>query len=322
MKNQIVIYQAKGGAIEFKGNFQKDTIWASLQQIADLFETDKSGISRHIKNIYDIGELDRKSTVAFFATVQNEGGRKIKRNIEYYDLDMILSVGYRVNSKKATIFRRWATKVLRKHILEGYTVNRRLISRNYRSFTKALEDVKRYLPVSDNLKTSDVLELVKMFASTWLSLDSYDKEGLPKSGSVKRRITVTSNELGEALLDLKTKLITQGNATNIFGQEKRTGETDSIIKNVFQSYGGKDLYPTLEEKAANLLYFFAKGHPFADGNKRSGAFAFVWFLRKAGILDTSKITPEALTAMTLLVAESNPKDKEKIVGLVLMLIKK
>jgi len=320
--NQIVIYQAKGGAIEFKGDFQKDTIWASLQQIADLFETDKSGISRHIKNIYGIGELDRKSTVAFFATVQNEGGRKIKRNIEYYNLDTILSVGYRVNSKKATIFRQWATKVLRQHILKGYTVNRRLISRNYQSFLKAVEGVKKYLPVSNKVNASDVLDLVKMFASTWLSLDSYDKAGFPKTGSIRRQITVTSNELGEVLLGLKTKLISQGNATNIFGQEKRIGEIDSIIRNVFQSYGGKDLYPTLEEKAANLLYFFAKGHPFVDGNKRSGAFAFIWFLRKASILNTSKMTPEALTALTLLVAESNPKDKEKIIGLVLMLIGK
>ena len=241
--------------------------------------------------------------------------------VVFYSLDVVLAVGYRTNSKIAIDFRKWATKVLRQHILEGYTINRRLISRNYQSYLKAVENVKKYLPVSDKLKTSDVLDLVKMFASTWLSLDSYDKDGLPKKGSTKRQITVTSNDLSEALSNLKESLIKQGIATDLFGQGRQKNDVDSIIKNVFQSYAGKDLYPTLEEKAANLLYFIAKGHPFLDGNKRSAAFAFVWFLRKANILNISEITPEALTALTLLVAESNPKDKGKIIGLILMLIK-
>ena len=320
-KNQIVIYQTKSGAIEFKGDFGKDTIWANLQQIADLFETDKSGISRHIKNIYDSGELGKKATVAIFATVQKEGDRKIKRNIEYYNLDVILSVGYRVNSKKATIFRQWATKILKQHMLSGYTINRRRLAGNYAKFQEALGSVKKFLPATDKLKTSDVLDLINMFASTWLSLDAYDKASLPKGGNIKKRISITSEELSQALLNLKETLQREGTATDIFGQVKRDGEIDSIVGNVFQSYGGKDLYPTLEEKAANLLYFIAKGHPFLDGNKRSAAFAFIWFLRKSGILSIAKITPEALTALTLLVAESSPKDKEKIIGLILMLIK-
>lgn len=320
--NQIIIYQTGNGAIEFKGDFKKDTIWANLQQIANLFETDKSGISRHIRNIYATGELSEKATVAFFATVQEEGSRRIKRNIEYYNLDIVLSVGYRVNSKKATVFRQWATKTLRQHILEGYTVNRRRLIRNQKSFMDTLDSVRKYLPVTDKLKTSDILDLVKVYASTWLLLDTYDKEELPRKGSLRKRVTITADELESALSDLKADLIKRKRATGIFGQEKRSGEIGSIIGNIFQSYGGKDLYPTLEEKAAHLLYFIAKGHPFVDGNKRSGAFAFVWFLRKTNVLDTSKITPEALTALTLLVAESAPKDKEKIIRLVLKLIGK
>ena len=187
---------------------------------------------------------------------------------------------------------------------------------------QAVDNVKKYLPENNELRTSDVLDLVKLFASTWLSLDTYDKSGLPTKGSTKRQIDITSDELTRALFDLKTNLIDLGNATNLFGQGKQGEEIDSIVRNIFQSYGKKDLYPTLEEKAAHLLYFIAKGHPFVDGNKRSGAFAFIWFLKKANILNVSKISPEALTALTLLVAESNPKDKEKIIGLILMLIKK
>lgn len=288
---KLVLYQTKTGSIEFKGDFEKDTIWANLQQIADLFETDKSGISRHIRNIYNSKELSKRGTVAVFATVQSEGTRKIKRDIEYYNLDVILSVGYRVNSIKATIFRQWATKVLRQHILEGYTINRRRLTGNYQRFQDALDSVKRYLPTTDKLKTSDVLDLIKMFASTWLSLDAYDKAKLPKKGSIRKIISVTAEELSDSLLNLKSNLIQQGIATDIFGQEKGEDSIDSIIKNIFQSYAGEDLYKTLEEKAANLLYFIAKGHPFVDGNKRSAAFAFVWFLQKNNLLNTSEITP-------------------------------
>jgi prophage maintenance system killer protein len=318
---KLVLYQTESGSVEVRLDESKDNVFLTQQQVGELFDVQKAAISKHVNNIFKSGELDKKSTVSKMETVHKEGNRLIKRNIEYYNLDVILSVGYRVNSKKATIFRQWATKVLKQHMLSGYTINRRRLAGNYAKFQEALGSVKKFLPATDKLKTSDVLDLINMFASTWLSLDAYDKASLPKGGNIKKRISVTSEELSQALLNLKETLQREGTATDIFGQVKRDGEIDSIIRNVFQSYGGKDLYPTLEEKAANLLYFIAKGHPFLDGNKRSAAFAFIWFLRKSGILSIAKITPEALTALTLLVAESNPKDKEKIIGLVLMLIK-
>ena len=155
----VIIYQAKTGAIELRGDFERDTIWADLQQIADLFETDKSGISRHIRNIYTIGELSRSATVANFATVQKEGGREVRRKIEYYNLDMILSVGYRVNSKKATFFRQWATKTLRRYITEGYLINRNRIAKNYGAFMRAVEDVRALLPSGMQADTGSILEL-------------------------------------------------------------------------------------------------------------------------------------------------------------------
>ena len=320
MKNEVILYQNKSGAIAFKSDLKKETLWASLQQIADLFETDKSGISRHIKNIYQIGELEPKATVAKIATVQTEGKRTVTRHIEYYNLDMILSVGYRVNSKTATKFRQWATATLRKYILDGYTINKSRIAKNYEQFLRAVSDVKKLLPKETNVRAQDALDLVRMFAGTWFSLDAYDTETLPKAGKTKKSVKLTADDLYEAVDDLKTDLMKKKQATELFAQEKNEGALGGIVGNVLQAFGGSDVYPTVEEKSAHLLYFVVKNHPFNDGNKRSGAFAFVWFLKKARALDTQKITPESLTALTLLIAESNPKDKDRMIGLVLLLL--
>jgi death-on-curing family protein len=321
MKKEIIIYQTKQGEIEFKGDIQKETLWANLQQIADLFETNKSGISRHINNIYKSKELERESTVAKIATVQTEGKRTVKREIEYYNLDLILSVGYRVNSKVATKFRQWATKTLRQHIIKGYTINRKQIAKNYKEFLQVVESVKKLLPQGDQVKAQDALELIKLFAQTWLSLDAYDKSKLPKIGVSKKQVLITAEELTEALKQLKTDLLKKQEASELFGQERNKDAIAGIVGTVFQSVFGRDAYETLEEKAAHLLYFIVKNHPFVDGNKRSGAFAFVWFLNKAGLLRKEKISPEALTALTLLVAESKPQDKERVIGLILQLLK-
>jgi len=323
MKNKpiknITIYQAKNGAIEFRGDFEQETIWGNLNQISDLFGRDKSVISRHIKNIYKTGELDNMATVAKIATVQKEGEREVSREIEYYNLDVILSVGYRVDSKQATQFRIWATKTLKQHLLQGYTINKKRIGDNYEKFMQAVADVKALLPAGNKIKTEDVLELISAFAGTWFSLDAYDKDTLPKSGASKKQVAFTAEELSKALKELKKDLIKKKEATDIFGQERSQDNVKGIVGNVFQSVFGKDAYPSAEEKAAHLLYFMVKNHPFTDGNKRSGAFAFVWFLRKAGLLRAS-LTPEALTVLTLLLAESNPKDKDKMVGLVLLVV--
>jgi prophage maintenance system killer protein len=182
--------------------------------------------------------------------------------------------------------------------------------------------VKSLLPDGGMVNAENAIELVRMFAVTWLSLDAYDRSDLPISGATRKQISFTAHELVEALGDLKGELAAKKEASELFGIERSLGSVSGIVGNVFQSFGGKDLYPTVEEKAAHLLYFMVKNHPFTDGNKRSGAFAFVWFLRSAKLLDPARLTPEALTALTLLVAESEPKEKERIVGLVLLLLRK
>ena len=182
-KNKTVIYQAKNGAIELRGDFDNDnTVLGSLNQMADLFGRDKSVISRHIKNIFKSGELNKRATVAKIATVQKEGKREIMREVEYYNLDMILSVGYRVDSKIAIEFRRWSTKILKQHITKGYTINRKIIGKNYDQFIKAVDDVKKLLPKGNIISRSDILELVKSFSNAWLSLESHDEDSFPKVG--------------------------------------------------------------------------------------------------------------------------------------------
>jgi prophage maintenance system killer protein len=317
----IVIYQAKSGKIEFRGDFTQDTVWGTINQIAELFGVQKSAISKHLSNIYKGGELEKKGTVSILETVQIEGDRDIKRYIEYYNLDAMLSVGYRVNSKQATQFRIWATKTLKQHLLNGYTIDKKRIGTNYQKFLQAVENVRALLPASDAVGVKDVLELVNAFAGTWFSLSAYDSENFPQEGVTKKQVSFTAEELTIALSNFKKELLARKQATDFFGQERSEDSIKGVIGNVFQSFGEQDLYPTLEEKAAHILYFMVKNHPFTDGNKRSGAFAFVWFLGKSGLLRAS-LTPEALTALTLLVAESNPKDKDKIVGLVLLLLKK
>ncbi len=319
---EVIIYQAKSGAIEFKGDFGKETIWASLDQIAHLFGRDKSVVSRHIKDIFKQKELDPKATVAKNATVQLEGSRRVKRTIEYFNLDVILSVGYRVNSKTATQFRIWATKTLRNYIVDGYAINKTRIAKNYEQFLNVVEDIKKLLPAGSATESKDVVELVTLFADTWLSLDAYDKELLPKGKLTKKKVNLTAEKISKDLSNLKQTLLQKSEATDIFGTERNAGSVAGIIGNVMQTFGGRELYPTAEEKAAHLLYFMVKNHPFIDGNKRSGAFAFVWFLRQADILDVSKLTPSALTALTIMVAESNPEHKDKITKLILNLISK
>jgi len=316
-KKEIAIYKDSKGNIDFRIDTEKETLWANLNQIAEVFGRDKSVISRHIKDIFATGELSEKSVVAKNATTATDGKTY---QVEYYNLDMIISIGYRVNSKQATKFRQWATKTLKSHVLDGYTINPNRISKNYDAFLSAVENVKKLLPANESITSKDTLELVKLFANTWFSLDAYDKSDFAKKSLTKKQIELNGEELHKAILELKEELLVKGEATELFAQEKRSGSVEGIVGNVFQSFGGKNLYESVEEKAAHLLYFIVKNHPFNDGNKRSGAFAFVWFLRKAKMLNITRITPEALTALTLLVAESDPKDKDQIVGLVMMLI--
>ncbi len=319
-KNKVVIYQAKSGAIELRGDFDNEnTVLGSLNQIANLFGRDKSVISRHIKNIFKTGEVNKNSVVAKIATTASDG--KIYQ-VDHYNLDVILLIGYRVDSKVAIEFRKWATKLLKQHITKGYTINRKVIGKNYEQFIKAVDSVKKLLPDGNLVSTGDVLDLVKSFSGVWLSLESYDEDKLPKSGATKKTVKIQAEELYQAVKEFKNELIKEKQATDLFAQEKKSKNLEGILGNVMQKAFGREMYPSVEEKAAHLLYFVVKNHPFNDGNKRTGAFAFVWFLQKAGIEFKGEITSAVLTALTLLIAESKPKDKDRMIGVVLLVLKK
>jgi hypothetical protein len=259
-KNPI-IYQTRSGALELRGDVRGQTVWATLDQIAQMFDRDKSVISRHFKKIFSEKELIRSSVVAKNATTAVDG--KTYR-VEYYNLDAIISVGYRVNSHVATRFRQWATQTLHAHIRDGYTINRARIAANYDDFLRAVGDVQNLLPTQVTLDPKDVLELIKEFASTWLSLDAYDKETLELKGTNKKKVMLVCGELMAAIAQLKTELCERGEATDLFATERQRGNIEGIVGNVMQSFSGAPVYPTIEEKPAHLLYFMVKNHPFTE----------------------------------------------------------
>lgn len=321
INKNLVIYQAKSGAIELKGDFGMETIWATQAQIAQVFGIERSVITKHINNIYKEIELDEKATCAKIAQVQKEGKRSVERMIEHYNLDIILSVGYRVNSKMATQFRIWATKTLKEYLVKGYVFNKKVILNNYDQFLKNVSDIQTLLPTNVTLDPKMILDLVKEYSVTWAKLDAYDKDKLANIGNTKKKIKFAGSELLQAIAELKNELLSKNEATDIFAFERNSGSIEGIVGNVMQSFGGNELYKTLEEKAAHLLYFMVKNHPFTDGNKRAGAFSFIWFLRKHGVKGAKNINPSGLTAITLLIAESDPTHKDKMTALVVELLK-
>lgn len=314
-QKDVIIYQSKSGAIELQGDFAKETVWGTQAQIADIFDIERSVVTKHIGNVIKNKEIDEKSNVQKMHIANSD------RPVSFYSLDVILSVGYRANSKKAIEFRRWATKTLREHITKGYTINRKQIGKNYDAFMKTVGDIQMLLPEHVALDPKMVLDLIKEFASTWMSLDAYDRSQLEISGITKKSVRLTGLELAEAISSLRGELMKKGEATDIFARERKAGSIEGIVGNVMQSFGGKMVYPTIEEKAAHLLYFMVKNHPFVDGNKRSGAFAFIWFLRKTRVRGGRNINPVSLTTLALLIAESDPKKKDQIVALVTRLLK-
>lgn len=316
IKDEMVIYQTKSGALKLKGDFLNDTIWATQAQIAKIFNIERSVITKHISNVFKNGEINEKGNVQKMHIANSS------KPVNLYSLDIILAVGYRTNSASAIGFRQWATKTLKQHIIEGYTINSERITHNYNAFIKAVNQVQSLLPASKEMNNIEILELVKLFADTWFSLDAYDKELFTPSKVNKKQVKLTAQELINCLQILKIELINKKEATENFALERNPESIEGIVGNVMQSFGGEALYPSVESKAAHLLYFIIKNHPFVDGNKRSGAYAFVWFLHKAKVLDTRKLTPTALTALTILIAESNPHDKDKIISLVIMLLAK
>ena len=310
-KNEIILFENQGVKLEV--NMKDETVWLSLEQMAELFERDKSVISRHISNIFKEKELEKDSTVAKFATVQNEGARKIKRNIEYYNLDAIISVGYRVKSKNGVLFRKWATKILKDYMLKGYAVNQRRLE--YLEKTVKLIDIANR--IDEELENNDAKEILKVigeYSKALDLLDDYDHKTLKK---IEGNIDERKIEYSECIKIINTLKFNE--KSSLFAIERDKG-LESIIGNIYQSFSGQDVYKSIEEKSANFLYLIVKNHVFTDGNKRIAATLFIYFLNFYGILyrdEKQVIDNNTLTALTLLIAESNPKEKEVIIDLVM-----
>ncbi len=312
----IEIFRAPNSEVFVEVHFEKDTVWLSQSQLANLFNQTKQNISLHINNCLKEEELDSDSVVKESLTTAADGK---KYKTKYYNLDVIISVGYRVKSKRGVQFRQWATERLKEYLVKGYAINAKRLEENKTQFLQTLEDLKLFSIHNNSIEAKDILSLIQSFSETFFALDRYDKNEFPLKGTQKE-ITANAAELRTALEQLKGELIKKGEATRLFAQEKSSGNLDGIFGNVFQSVFGEDAYPSIEEKAAHLMYFIIKNHPFNDGNKRSGAFAFIWLLQKSGHDFIKKISPETLTTLTLLIAESDPLAKEKMVGIVMLLL--
>lgn len=322
---EVILYQTPSGETRLEVRLEHDTVWLSQEQMAALFDVQKAAVSKHLKNIYASGELERGATVSKMETVQQEGARKVARQIEHYNLDAVISVGYRVNSERATRFRQWATSVLRDHLTRGYTLNKQRFETNARELEAALQLVRK--AAAGEALTSDqgrgLVDVVTRYAQTFLLLQRYD-EGLLAEPQVEAGGRLPM--LGEArasLAGLKADLIARGEATQLFAQERGEGFA-ALLGNLDQTVFGEPAYPSVEAKAAHLLYFVIKNHPFSDGNKRSAAFLFVDFLNRNGrLLDEAGspvINDIGLAALALLVAESDPAQKEIMIRLIMNML--
>lgn len=319
---QLLIYQATNWAIQLKANADQETIWANQAQISAIFGVDRTVITKHINNIFKDDELDKKVVSAKFAHTTQHGALKGKtqtKEIAYYNLDIILAVWYRVKSSIAIKFRQRATKTLKQHITQGFTINKKQLAKNYNHFLQVVEDIKK-LTTSKPISPGDVLELIKVFGQTWFSLNAFDKNTTQAKKQTQKTVKLEATKLYNDILKLKENLMTKQEASDFFAQEKQAWAFEGIFGNIFQSAFGKDAYPSIESKAAHLLYFTIKNHPFVDGNKRSGAFSFIRFLQKVGYNFQQKITPEALAAIALLIATSDSKDKKRIIDVVILLL--
>ena len=310
MKNDLIVFENQ--EVKLDVNIKDDTAWLSLEQISKLFDRDKSVISRHIKNVME-EELIDSSTVAKFATVQKEGDREVSRELDYYNLDVIISVGYRVKSKNGIIFRRWANKVLKDYLLKGYAVNQRRLE--YLEKTVKLIDIATR--VDDGLENSDAKEVLKVISSYSKALDlldDYDHRTFNKVKGKESNKKITYESCIEIINKLRFN-----NESKIFALERDSG-LKAIIGDIYQTFDKKDVYQSIEEKASNFLYMIIKNHVFIDGNKRIGATLFIYFLQFYNILykDGRKVIDNnTLTALTLLIAQSNPKEKDLIIDLVM-----
>lgn len=323
--SDITIYQSESGTVEVRLDKTHETVWLSQRQMAEVFDTSSENVLMHLKNIFKEGELAEAATAKDFLAVQTEGKRQVKRSIKHYNLDAIISVGYRVNSKRAVGFRQWATQILREHLTQGYTLNRQRLEANARELEAALLLVKKAALSPQLLADTGrgLVDIVSRYAQTFLLLQRYD-EGLltePPQQSGGRLPTV--QEARQSLAQLKRDLMQKGEATDLFAKERGDGLA-ALLGNLDQSVFGEPAYPSVESKAAHLLYFVIKNHSFADGNKRSGAFLFVDFLHRNGRLFDAAGVPVindiGLAALALLVAESDPAHKDTLIRLVMNML--
>ena len=313
----ITIYQAENGTVEVR--LEQDTVWLRQEQMSELFGRERSVITKHLRNVFAEGELEEESNV------QNLHIAGSDKPVRFYDLDVIISVGYRVKSQQGTRFRQWATRILREHLTRGYTLNRQRLETNARELEAALLLVRKAAHSPELLADTGrgLVDIVTRYAQTFLLLQRYD-EGLLTEPPEQRGGTLpTLAEARAALTHLKAELMERGEATDLFAQER--GEAfEALLGNLDQSVLGEPAYPSVEAKAAHLLYFVIKNHPFSDGNKRSGAFLFVDFLnRNARLLDGTGnpvINDIGLAALALLVAESDPAHKETMIRLIMSML--
>ncbi|QNL39883.1 MULTISPECIES: RhuM family protein [Bacteroides] len=323
-RGKIVIYQTKDGKTSIDVKLENETVWLNQAQMAELFQTDRTSVVKHVNNIYKSEELEKDSTCAKIAQVQMEGNRTIKRHIIYYNLDMIISVGYRVNSMRGTQFRIWANKVLKDYLIKGYAINQQ-------AKAVQLEDLKSTVRLLSNViehkqltldEANGLLRVITDYTYGLDTLDKYDYQQLEvDSTTPTEEFRATYEEAMEAIHLLQEKF----GSSDLFGNEKDQSFKSSI-NTIYQTFGGEELYPSVEEKAAMLFYLVVKNHSFSDGNKRIAAFLFLWFLEKNGILyksDGSKlIGNNTLVALTLMIAESRTEEKDVMVKVVINLINK
>ena len=324
-ENKFIIYQTEDGQTQIDVRLESETVWLTQAQMAELFETDRTSIVRHINNIYKVEELDRESTCAKIAQVQVEGKRNVKRNIPYFNLDMIISVGYRVNSKRGVKFRQWANSVLKQYLVKGYAVNERIHKEQIGELRQLVGMLGRTIqnqPVLSTDETNALFDVVVDYTYALDTLDDYDYQRLVvKEITPEEKFHATYDNAMEAIHALRDKF----GGSKLFGNEKDDSFKSSIAQ-IYQTFGGEELYPSVEEKAAMLLYLVTKNHSFSDGNKRIAATLFLWFLNNNGILyredGTKRLADNTLVALTLMIAESRTEEKDVMVKVVVNLINK
>jgi prophage maintenance system killer protein len=325
IKDEIIIYKTEEGLPAIEVAYGNETVWLSQQQMQQLFNKTKQNISLHINNIFEENELDKISTVKKSLTVRKEGSRSVSREIEFYSLDVVISVGYRVKSKEGTKFRIWANQILKDYLIKGYALNNKKLKAQNQQLIELKQAIKLVGVVQNNQLLNDeelksTFKILTDYVYALDVLDRYDHQQLENTVSdVKGSFKIDYDSAIEAIGDLRLKF----GGSKLFGNEKDQSFKSSLFT-IYQTFDGDELYPSLEEKAANLLYFVVKNHSFSDGNKRIGAFLFVWFLDKNKMLyradGAKRIADNALVALTLLIAESDPKEKEMMVKVVINLI--